>query len=252
MNTSKFPRWFIALVPLLLIGIAVAAFQWKRVSATSLKLQENVTYEVWLTEAEVAPFRADGSGWDTDGSAPDLVGVMVWQNQRILETVTAQDGLIARWDPVAVKMTQILHGEADTASVRRVGHVRVTANGFLEIGVFDDDLATRELAGGFRVPFTALRVGNNELQGKNTLKRLQIVIAEPGKDGGSTQPWQVGEGATELAEAPAAMLDHGTRLIDDAAKAAAKAADGATKEMGKQLEEGTKAAKDWLRKQLDQ
>jgi hypothetical protein len=247
-SSKKFSRWLLALVPLLLIGIAVAAFQWKRVSAISLKLQENVTYEAWLTEAEVAPFKADGSGWDTDGSAPDLVGVMVWQNQRILETVTAQDGLIARWDPVAVKMTQILHGEADTASVRRVGHVRATANGFLEIGVFDNDLATRELAGGFRVPFTALRVGNNELQGENALKRLQIVIAEPGKDGASTQPWQVSEGVTELAEAPEAMLDHGTRLIDDATKAA----DEAAKEMGKQLEEGTKAAKDWLRKQLDQ
>lgn len=248
MKTSKFPRWLLALAPLLLIGIAVAAFQWKRVSASSLKLQENVTYEVWLTEAEVAPFKADGSGWDTDGSAPDLVGVMVWHNQRILETVTAQDGLIARWDPVAVKMTQILHGEADTASVRRVGHMRATANGFLEIGVFDDDVTTRELAGAFRVPFSTLRVGNNELQGKNALKRLQIVIVEPGKDGGSTQPWQVSEGVAELAEAPAAMLDHGTRLIDDATKAA----DEAAKEFGKQLEEGTKAAKDWLRKQLDQ
>ena len=163
MAHSRCFRWLLAAVPLVLIALAFGLLHWWSNDAKAETLREDTTYEVWLSEAEVAPVKRWGDPWDADGSAPDLKGVMVWQNQRILETVVADNGLIAQWEPMAVKLTQVLHGEADAASVRRVARVRPSAGGALEVGIFDDDPARPDLAGAFRVPWSVLRTGVNEI-----------------------------------------------------------------------------------------
>jgi hypothetical protein len=89
-------------------------------------------------------------------------------------------GLSAQWEPVAVKLSQVLHGEADAAWVRRVARVRPSAGGALEVGIFDDDPALPDLVGAFRVPGSVLRPGVNEIQTDGMVRRLRIAVIEPG------------------------------------------------------------------------
>lgn len=241
MTRSGYFRWLLAAVPVVLIAVAFGVVSWLRGGAGGEALREGVTYEVWLAEAEVTPVKTDGGAWDADGSAPDLKGALVWQNQRILETVTAANGLIAQWEPVAVKLTQVLHGEADAASVRRVGRVRIQAGEALEVGVFDDDPASPDLAGALRVPWDKLRPGVNEILTDGALRRLRLVIVEPGAEG-ANMPFHRVTGAERLTEAPAAMAGMWGGVTDAAAKAAGEVEDKA-RNFGRKAGD---AVKQWL------
>jgi hypothetical protein len=234
-------RWLLALVPVLLIALVWIGIRWWRDDPAREALQAGTTYEIWLSEAEVKPQKADGGRWDADGSAPDLRGVIVWQDQRILETVTADNGLIAQWEPVAVKLSQVLHGEADTASVRRVGRVRPDAGGHVEIGVFDDDATHPDPAGVFRVPWSALKPGVNEILTVGPVLRLRVVVAEPGGESAKPAFHRV-SGVTELKEVPPAMAG----MVSGAAREATDAATKAAGELGDKAGKAADAVKKWF------
>lgn len=234
-------RWLLALVPVVLIALVWMGIRWWGADPAREALQVGTTYEIWLSEAEVKPRRADGERWDVDGSAPDLKGVIVWQDQRILETVTADNGLIAQWEPVAVKLTQVLHGEADTASVRRVGRVRADEGGYVEIGVFDDDATRPDAAGVFRVPWSALKPGVNEILLDGAVVRLRVVVAEPGGETAKPAFHRV-SGVSELNEVPPAMAGMASGVAREATEAATKAAD----ELGDKAGKAADAVKKWL------
>jgi hypothetical protein len=186
----------LAAVPLILIGAGVALFWWLD-DDSSARLKYGVTYEVWVSEAEVAPVKGDGGSWDTDGSAPDLQAVIVWQNQRIFETVTVPDGLIAQWQPVGLKLADVLRGEADAATVRKVGRVRPEEGGFIEVGVFDKDPVGADQVEVIRLPWHVLKPGVNEIRDSGPLLRLRLVIVESGTEG-ALMPFQVVQGAEKL------------------------------------------------------
>jgi hypothetical protein len=183
-------------VPLLLIGAGAAIFWWRGDGASTV-LNYGATYEIWVSEAEVTPKKADGGSWDSDGSAPDLRAVVVWQNQRIFETVTDTDGLIAQWQPVGLKLSEVLRGEADAATVRRVGRVRPEEAGFIEVGVFDNDAVGSDQVGVFRLPWRVLKPGVNEIRDEGQLLRLRLVIVEPGAEA-AVMPFQIVQGAEKL------------------------------------------------------
>ena len=240
----KFPpvfRWLLVLVPVALIALAWWGIRLWRGDPSREGLRYGGTYEIWLSEAEVKPLNAAGERWDADGSAPDLRGVIVWQDQRILETVTSDNGLIAQWEPVAVRLTQVLHGEADTASVRRVGRVRPEADGFVEIGVFDDDAARPDPAGIFRVPWNALKPGVNEILTDGPVLRLRVVMAEPGGESAKPAFHRV-TGVTELKEVPVAMAGMASGVAREATDAANKAAG----EIGDKAGKAADAVKKWF------
>lgn len=197
-------RVLLAVVPLALIGGGLAVVWWLRGGGSAGGLRYGVTYEIWVGEAEVTPAGADGVSWDADGSAPDLRAVIVWQDQRIFETVTATDGLIAQWQPVGLKLTEVMKGEADAATVRRVGRVRPEDGGFIEVGLFDNDPVGEDWVAAFRVPWQVLRPGVNEIRDTGPLLRLRLVIVEPGAES-AVMPVYVVEGADKLAKAPAIM-----------------------------------------------
>jgi hypothetical protein len=249
MKRPPYLRWLFATVPVVLIVLAFGVVYWMRRDAAEDALHENTTYEVWLAEAEVTPVKRGGDSWDADGSAPDLKGVIVWQNQRILETVTAVNGLIAQWEPVAVKLTQVLHGEADAASVRRVARVRLSEGKELEVGVFDDDPARPDLAGAFRVPWSALRPGVNEIQADGMVRRLRIVIIEPGGEV-AKMPFHRVTGAEELASAPAAMNGMLGGMTQEATAVTTKAAgqlESKAEALGRKAGNAAGAVKNWLK-----
>ena len=248
MKRPPYVRWLLVTVPVVLIGLSFGLVYWLRRDPADEALKPGSIYEIWLTEAEVTPTKTDGDTWDGDGSAPDLKGVIVWQEQRILETVTADNGLIAQWEPVALKLTQVLHGEADAASVRRVARVRVEAGGFLEIGVFDDDAARPDLAGAFRVWLAEMRPGVNEIQTDGMVRRLRLIVVEPGAEGAKPAFHRL-NGWLQLTEAPAVMggtVGGVAREATDAATKAAGKVEEQAKDLGRKAGDAAESVKKWF------
>jgi len=225
-----------AALPVVLVGaVAVGTWSWK--SGSMPGLVDGRTYEIWLREAEVAPTDRDGNAWDPDGSGPDLTGIVSWQGQRILETTVASGGAIARWEPLAVKPVEILmKGEADAATVRRVGRFRMARGGFLEVGVFDDDPFDREFAGAFRIAMESLRPGMNGIRNDGILCRLVMVVADPDKPHAGDGEHEMGAGVTRLEAPPASMLGKSRRMAD--------ALDEAVERISKEFEQEIESVKE--------
>lgn len=232
-----------AALPLLLVGaVAVGTWFWR--SGSLRGLVDGRTYEIWLREAEVAPTDRDGNPWDPDGSGPDLTGIVSWQDQRILETTVASGGAIARWEPLAVKPVEILmKGEADAATVRRVGRFRMARGGFLEVGVFDDDPFDREFVGAFRIPMESLRPGVNGIRNDGTLCRLVMVVADPDNPHAEDGEHEMGAGVARLEAPPVSMLGKSRRMAD--------AVDEAAKHISRELEQEIERAAGEIEKTIE-
>jgi hypothetical protein len=226
------------LAPLLLIGAAIQLTSHFMKGAGG-KLEIGKTYELWLQEAEVGPVGRNGEKWDFDGSAPDLKGIMSWQDQIVLKTVEASDGLIARWGETAVNAAQALKGEADSHSLQRVGRFRMENEGAIEVVILDGDLGATEFAGGFRIPLSSLRLGINRVNGSGTLRSLAFKVSssEAGGDAeASSEEWKLTVGVQELNELPVAMRNRSEQSLDEAGKALNRLAEGLSNELIKQGE----------------
>ena len=224
--------------PLLLIGAAIP-LAGHFMKGTDRKLEHGKTYEVWLQEAEVSPLDRNGEAWDADGSAPDLRGLMSWQDQVVLKTVEASDGLIARWGETAVNASQALKGEADSHSLQRVGRFRMEDSGAIELAIFDGDVGLAEFAGGFHIPLSSLRLGNNRVHGSGALKSIVFRVSgsAPASDGEKQhEEWKLVEGVQELNEVPMAMKSASEGPFGGASKALNQFAEEMSKELKKQGE----------------
>jgi hypothetical protein len=223
-------------LPLLLIGAAIpVASHFSKGAGRNLDIGK--TYEVWLQEAEVSPSDRHGEPWDSDGSAPDLRGMMSWQNQVVLQTVEASDGLIARWGETAVNASQAFKGEADAHSLQRVGRFRMDSESLIELAIFDGDVGVSEFAGGFRIPPSSLRSGINRVNGNGTLRTIAFRVSESNDAGNveeTGEEWILTEGVQELNELPLAMKGAAEGSLGGAGKALNQFTEEMSKELKKQ------------------
>ena len=139
---------------------------------------KNSIYTLWIAEAEVAPTKNDASKWDVDGTAPDLSAMIVWKDQVILNTVSSDDSLIGRWDPIAISVGDVIKGEVSTSTVKRIARIRAEKDIKFSIGMFDKDIVSRDYIGGWEIETTKLRPGKCELESDKTLKRLVIYVTQ--------------------------------------------------------------------------
>jgi hypothetical protein len=239
-------------LPLLLITLAVLATRMWRGKGIPV-LSDGVTYEVWIREAEVHQSGMKGDSWDADQSGPDLVAMLCWKDQKILETIPSSDGLIARWEPVAVKPVDLLlKGGADTASLRRVGRFRMENGGFIETAVFDDDALDREFAGGFRVALESLRLGVNILKGSGPLARVELVVEDPeAPDQTPTEKHELEDGVIVLVDPPEATQSPSSRVADSLEKSLQGASEAVENEIDRQAQE-VKGAFDALKQEIEE
>ena len=139
---------------------------------------KNSIYTLWIAEAEVAPTKNDASKWDVDGTAPDLSAMIVWKDQVILNTVSSDDSLIGRWDPIAISVGDVMKGEVSTSTVKRIARIRAEKDIKFSIGMFDKDIVSRDYIGGWEIETIKLRPGKCELESDKTLKRLVIYVTQ--------------------------------------------------------------------------
>ena len=107
---KKYSVWLMILIPLAIIFLGYLFSKDPEQGNGYSQKKANSIYSIWLTEAEVEPNKKDQSQWDVDGTAPDLSAMVVWKDQIILNTVTSNDSLIARWDPIAISVGDVFHG----------------------------------------------------------------------------------------------------------------------------------------------
>ena len=104
---KKYSVWLMILIPLAIIFLGYLFSKDPEQDNGYSQKKANSIYSIWLTEAEVEPNKKDQSQWDVDGTAPDLSAMVVWKDQIILNTVTSNDSLIARWDPIAISVGDV-------------------------------------------------------------------------------------------------------------------------------------------------
>jgi len=196
-------------------------------------------YSIWLTEAEVAPNKKDQSQWDVDGTAPDLSAMVVWKDQIILNTVTSNDSLIARWDPIAISIGDVFQGEVSTSTVKRIARIRAEKGEKFSIGLFDEDIVSRDYVGGWEIETAELRPGTCELTSKKTLNRLIISVTQNDNLTVPDRNFKL-KGATYLEEPTEIMLEMVKRWANEAKKSVKELGNnmrGKIEEIGEQVEQ---------------
>ena len=174
-NSKKNP-WLIAVIPLALISLGILISQFFRTKEAP-PARESV-FSIWVAEAEIAPTEKNQDRWDKDGSAPDPGALVTWQDQVVLETVVAKDSLIARWDPVAISIGDVVlnKGGISTSSVKRIARIRNSRKGDFSVALFDEDVIGRDFIGGWRIPAAQLRPGLLELQSGESLRKIILAV----------------------------------------------------------------------------
>lgn len=246
----------LTLIPLALI-VTAAVIMGLTNQKPGNKLEDGQVYEIWIQQAEVSPMNHEGKPWDIDGNAPDLMAMMSWQDQIVLTTVVSNDSLIAQWDQTAVEVSQMIQGGLDSKSLQKVGRFRMDREQFIEIGIFEDDLLTREFVKGLRIPMTSLGLGKNEWHGSSVLKNLTIVVqASEASDKAPSEITRLDSAVMELDASPTAMSHHAAQIANQVGKAADKVmndagrvANDASKAMegaSKQVQKGVSNLKRYL------
>ncbi|MDG1853606.1 MAG: hypothetical protein QF426_06395 [Verrucomicrobiales bacterium] len=242
MTTKEDKKYGVFLMVLIPIAIIFLGYLFSKDPGQSQgKSQKKASsiYSIWLTEAEVAPTKKDQSQWDVDGTAPDLSAMVVWKDQIILNTVTSNDSLIARWDPIAISVGDVFQGEVSTSTVKRIARIRAEKGEKFSIGLFDEDIVSRDYVGGWEIDTSELRTGTCELTSKGTLNRLIISVTQ---DDNLTVPDRESKlkGATYLEEPTDIMLETVKRWANEAKESVKELGNNVgekIEEIGEQVEE---------------
>ena len=98
-------------------------------------------YYLMLASLEVSPKDSDGDKWDSDGSGPDLYYEVFWQGQKVFESSTKDDTLVAKWSSSAIRIGDLFEAVSVDDSIK-AARMTARAGQPLEIAVFDKDLGS--------------------------------------------------------------------------------------------------------------
>jgi len=250
-NSKKNP-WLIAVIPLALIGLGILISQFFK--EKDAPITKESVFSLWVAEAEIAPAENNQARWDKDGSAPDPGALVTWQDQVVLETVVAKDSLIARWDPVAISVGDVVlnKGGISTSSVKRIARIRNSREGNFNVALFDEDILGRDFIGGWSIPTGQLRPGLLELKSGKSLRKIAIAVT---LDDNLDMPVKAytPKGAVYLDSPPKVMMETMERWAEEAKEGIGKLGETVGKGVGEgieKLEERVGKEKDRLKKTL--
>jgi len=252
-NKAKKNLWVIAGIPLGLIslGILISFF----FQNEQVPINNESIFSLWVREAEISPTEENKNRWDKDGSAPDPGALVTWQDQVVLETVVAKDSLIARWDPVAISVGDVVlnKGGISTSSVKRIARIRNTDSGHFSVALFDEDILGRDFIGGWTIPTSELRPGLLELRSDKPLRRITLAVTI---DDNLDLPVEsyMPKGAIYLDNPPKVMMETMERWAEEAKEKIGKLGETVGKgidRLGKGVGEGIEKLEDRVGKEKD-
>ena len=210
---NKQSFWLLALLP---IGVIFLGYLFSKDPQGNNEVKSKSSiFTLWVAEAEVAATKSDDSKWDVDGTAPDLSAMIVWKDQVILNTVSSDDSLIGRWDPIAISVGDVIKGEVSTSTVKRIARIRADKDTKFSIGMFDKDIVSRDYVGGWEIKTTELRPGKCELESEKTLNRLVLYVTQDDDLSVPDRSYKI-KSATYLDEPNDVMLETVKRWAKDA------------------------------------
>jgi len=146
-------------------------------------LVDGKEYMIYIHKIEVAPMRSDGKAWDARGSAPDIYYQLTWRGNRIYESDTKKDSLIANWIPIGLDLKDtILQGGVSVDQAVKLPIIKRDksdeSTDELVFKVIDDDLAGDDEIETMRVYISKLNVGDNvfDYKGKSGHGVVKAVI----------------------------------------------------------------------------
>ena len=125
-------------------------------------VEKEVHYYVLLSVVEVEPKDDEGETWDSRGGAPDLAYEIRWQGQRVFESSTKDDTLVARWTNVNVSVTDLIKNGVSLDDSIKAARITVRGGEEVEFVVYDKDVAADDLIGRWSVPVDGLEVGDQK------------------------------------------------------------------------------------------
>ena len=149
-------------------------------------LVDGKEYMIYIRKIEVAPMKSDGKAWDVRGSAPDIYYQLTWRGNRIHESDTKKDALIANWIPIGIDLKDtILQGGVTVDQAVKLPIIKRDSKdestNELIFKVIDDDIAGDDEIETMRVYIDRLNIGDNEFdytgkEGHGVLKAIIRVI----------------------------------------------------------------------------
>lgn len=129
-------------------------------------LVDGKEYMIYIRKIEVSPMKSNGKAWDARGSAPDIYYQLFWRGNRIYESDTRDDSLIANWVPIGLDIKDaILKGGVSVDQAVKLPIIkrdsRDESMDELIFKVIDDDLAGDDEIETMRAYISKLNVGDN-------------------------------------------------------------------------------------------
>ena len=252
-NKSKKNLWVIAGIPLALISLGILISFFFKIE--QVPINKESVFSLWVREAEISPTEENNKRWDKDGSAPDPGALVTWQDQVVLETVVAKDSLIARWDPVAISVGDVVlnKGGISSSSVKRIARIRNNGSGHFSVALFDEDILGRDFIGGWTIPTRELRPGLLELKSDKPLRRLTLAVTIGDNLDLPVQSYMV-NGAVYLDNPPKVMMETMERWAEEAKEKIGKLGETVGKgidRLGKGVGESIEKLEDRVGKEKD-
>lgn len=164
----------VSLAVLFLLGVGYSA-AWLLSNLGGKGWDPESVYAVWCVSAEVAPSRADGAPWDEDGSPPDLSAEVIWRGNRVLESATSRNSLVASWDRSSLQLLDLLRTEFRPGDLDKIARIKAESSENITVNVYDRDIFGSELIGTANVPLGKLRKGVNRVEMSDPQSGLRSV-----------------------------------------------------------------------------
>jgi hypothetical protein len=116
-------------------------------------------YLVLLSQIEVENLTPRGHRWDLTDGGPDIRYDVYWRGDRIFQSSTREDTLLARWDPSEVGIGDLIHG-VSAESALKAARITVQRGEKLEFRVVDTDVVANDEIGRWEVPVESLQTGD--------------------------------------------------------------------------------------------
>ena len=146
-------------------------------------LVDGKEYMIYILKIEVSSKKSDGKDWDIRGSAPDIYYQLVWRGNRIHESTTKKDSLIANWIPIGIDLKDaILQGGVSVDQAVKLPIIKMDSkdesSDELIFKIIDDDVAGDDEIETMRVYISKLNLGNNvfDYKDKNGHGVIKAVI----------------------------------------------------------------------------
>lgn len=153
---ERLRRYTVFLIPCAIVAVTGMVFYLTELVKNPTEQQrvlQGGDYYVFVSLVELTEQNGAGEAWDLyNDSAPDIFVEMFWRGQRVFQSTTKEDTLIAKFSNTEVDLLNLAlkGGRASLDETVHAARITVAEGETLEIRVYDSDLLGRAEPAGVR------------------------------------------------------------------------------------------------------